>query len=85
MADEASAQASSGPLPQGEEARFVTAEDKAARKRRYYTERDATKIYLFNQHTRWRELMNELKLKTDKELAAVLLDNYMSRKNQLFR
>ena len=83
MADEASTQASSGPLPQGEEACFVTAEDKAARKRRYYTERDATKIYLFNQHTRWREMMSELEL--NKELAVVLLDNYMSRKNQLFR
>ena len=85
MADEASAQASSDPLPQGEGARFLTAEDKASRKRRYYTERDATKIYLFDQHTRWRELMSELELKTDKELAAVLLDQYMSRKNQLFR
>ena len=70
---------------ESEDARFATAEDKAARKKRYYAERDATKINLLNQHTRWRELMNELELKSDKELAAVLLDNYMSRKNQHFR
>ncbi|CAB4021924.1 Hypothetical predicted protein, partial [Paramuricea clavata] len=83
MADETSTQASSS-LPQGLEARIVTSEDKVAKKKRYYAERDASKIYLFDQHVRWRELMNELALKSDKELAAVLLDNYMSRKNQHF-
>ena len=75
MADQGSTQVSSGSLPQSDDARFATAEDKAARKKRHNAERDATKIYLFNQHTRWRELMNELELKSDKELAAVLLDN----------
>ncbi|CAB4023038.1 Hypothetical predicted protein [Paramuricea clavata] len=81
MVDETSTQASSS-LPQGKEARIVNSEDKVAKKKRYYTERDASKIYLFDQHVRWRELMNKLALKSDKELAAVLLDNYMSRKNQ---
>ena len=50
MTDETSTQASS--LPQGEEARIATAKDKAAKRKRYYAERDATKIYFFNQHVR---------------------------------
>lgn len=87
MADESGMQASSS-LQQGEEpeeARAFTAEGKAGKRRAYYAERDASKIYLFEQLTRWRELRTELALKSDKELAAVLLDTYMSRKNQQYR
>ena len=48
MADEGSMQVSSGSLPQSEDARFATAEDKAARKKRYYAERDAAYQKLFH-------------------------------------
>ena len=87
MADESSERASSeasSSFP-SEEAHVVGVEDKAAKKKRYYAERDATKIYLFEQHTRWRTLMGELKLKTDRELASVLLDCYLSSKERNFR
>ena len=76
MADESGMQGSSS-LSHEEEARIVTSEDKTARRKRYYAERDATKVYLFDQYVyaRWRELRNELGLKSAKELAAALLDN----------
>jgi hypothetical protein len=63
MADESGMQASSS-LQQGEEpeeARVFTGEDKAAKRRAYYAERDASKIYLFEQLARWRELRTELR------------------------
>ena len=82
MADESTTQASSS-LPQGEEARIVTSEDKVAKKSDIT--RRGMRARFICQHVRWRELTNELALKSDKELAAVLLDNYMSCKNQHFR
>ena len=54
MADESGMQGSSS-LQQGEkpeEARVFTAEDKAGKRRAYYAERDASKIYLFEQLAR---------------------------------
>ena len=45
MADEGGERASSSP---SEEAHVVNVEDKAAKSRRYYAERDATKMYLYN-------------------------------------
>ncbi len=63
----------------------MTAEVKAARKRQYYIKRDASKVYLLDQHTRWRSLMDKLSLTSDKELASVLLDNYMAHKGRHFR
>jgi hypothetical protein len=61
------------------------AKDKAARKKQYYAERTASRIYLLDEHTRWRSFMDELSLKSDKELASVLLDNYMAHKGRHFR
>ena len=49
---------------------------KETRRKPYYARRDATKIYLFEHFERWRTLLIELGLKTDKELAAALLDNF---------
>ena len=54
-------------------------------RKQYYKERDATRIYLFEQYQKWRALKEELKLKMDKELAAVLLEFYIVHKKQVFR
>ncbi len=51
MVDDSGSQLSTS-LQQGEEIQFVTAEVKAARKRQYYVKRDASKVYLLDQHTR---------------------------------
>jgi hypothetical protein len=42
----------------------------------YLKRRDATKICLYEQFTRWRELKEQLQVKTDKEVAAFLLDKH---------
>ena len=87
MADERSASvsassASSLPL---EVARLASDEDVTARRKQQRSEREATRIYLGAQHKRWRDLLQELSLKSDKELAAILLDEYMARKERDFR
>ena len=61
--------------------RLASDEDVTARKQ-CHSERDATKIYLYEQHKRWHDLMQELSLKTDKELAAMLVDEYMAPKER---
>ena len=83
MADEGSACAASSL--QIEEAKVVLREDVKSKKKRYSAERNATRIYLYDQFNRWRDLKEELSLKMDKELAAVLLDNYANQKGRRFR
>ncbi|CAB3985659.1 Hypothetical predicted protein, partial [Paramuricea clavata] len=62
----------------------VTTEDKKVKRKGYLAKRDATKICLYDeQFTRWRQLKNDLNVKTDKELATLLLDNYSSTKQVL--
>ena len=60
MAEDSASQAS------GSLAAVVSTEDKSAKQRRYYAERDVTKMYLFEQYKPWRNLMAELPLKSDK-------------------
>ena len=87
MADEGSAcvASSSASSLQIEEAKVVSSEDVKSKKKRYSAERNATRIYLYEQFNRWRDLKEELSLKMDKELAAVLLDNYANQKGRRFR
>ena len=59
--------------------------EKSVSRKQYYKERDATRIYLFEQYQKWRALKEELKLKMDKELAAVLLEFYIGSKKCIFR
>ena len=85
MADERSvsvstSSASSLPL---EVARLASDEDVTARRKQQRSE--ATRIYLGKQHKRWRDLLQELSLKSDKELSAILLDEYMAHKERHFR
>ena len=84
MVDERSASvsassASSLPL---EVARLASDEDVTARRKQQRSEREATRIYSGDQHKRWRDLLQELSLKPDKELAAIFLDEYMARKER---
>jgi hypothetical protein len=44
----------------------------------YLKRRDATKICLYKQFTRWRELKEQFQVKTDKEVAAFLLNKHYS-------
>ena len=44
----------------------------------YLKRRDATKICLYEQFTRWRELKEQIQVKTDKEVAAFLLNKHYS-------
>ncbi len=57
----------------------ISAELAAVRRKKYIAERDKTKISLFEHFQCWRDLQKELNLKTDKELAGALLDNYFSK------
>ena len=68
----------------GETSQAVQVEKSVSRKQ-YYKERDVTRIYLFKQYQKWCALKEELKLKMDKELAAVLLEFYIGNKKRTFR
>lgn len=60
----------------------VVSSDLAAKRRKKYTaERDKTKVSLFEHFQIWRDLRKKLNLKTDKELAGVLLENYFGKDN----
>ena len=48
-------------------------------RKEYYAARDASKIYLHGVFPRWREFKEEHKIKTDKDVAEVLLDAYYSK------
>ena len=65
--------------------KVVSREDVKSKKKWYSAERNATRIYLYDQFNRWQDLKEELSLKMDKELAAVLLDNYTNQKGCCFR
>ena len=81
--------------PEGDEAsssktvenqpRLLSDDEKSSKGKRYYAHRDATKVYLLEQHARWRDLKNELKAKTDSDLACLLLDHYTSNNAREFR
>ena len=85
MADEQEARASSSSSIPKEDARLMTVEDKAVSKKRYDAQRNATRVSLMDQYTRWRDLKNYLSVKSDKELASILLDHYIANKNRRFR
>ena len=78
------AASSSASSLQIEEAKVVSSKDVKSKKKWYSAERNATRIYLYEQFNRWRDLKEELSLKMDKELAAVLLDNYANQKGCCF-
>ena len=63
MADDNAGASASGSSIQNEDARFVTLEDKAASKKRYKQQRNATRVSLMGEHARWRNLKNELSVK----------------------
>ncbi|XP_028417582.1 uncharacterized protein LOC114542029 [Dendronephthya gigantea] len=53
-----------------------SSEDAKTKRKDYIAKRDSTKIALYEQYQRWRCLKDELNLKTDKQLAEMLLDHY---------
>ena len=55
-------------IPSGEELK--------SRRKDYTAKRDVTKIASYKQFQQWRSLKDTLKLKTDKQLAEILLDQY---------
>ena len=59
---------------------YPTDEDRKSKRRKYFSERDATKVYLHDQINRWRQPKEQVHVKTDKEVAALLLDHYFSAK-----
>ena len=85
MADDNAVASASGSSIQSEEARFVTLEDKAASRKRYEQQRNANRVSLMGEYGRWRNLKNELLVKSDNELASILLNHYISHKDRRFR
>ena len=51
---------------------------KGADRKEYYANRDASKIYLFDLFPRWKALKDEKNLRSDKDVAQLLLDAYES-------
>lgn len=55
---------------------------KKERRKAYETKRSKSRIYLYEQFAPWRQLKEELNLASDEQLAAVLLNDYFSRRNR---
>lgn len=85
MATESEGDGASSSKSLENQPRLLSDEEISANRKRYYAQRDATKVYLLQQHARWRDLKKELKAKTDSDLACLLLDNYTSNKAREFR
>ena len=49
----------------------------------YLKRRDATKICLYEQFTRWCELKEQLQVKTNKEVAAFLLNKHYNSTKEM--
>ena len=73
MADSSEASSSSAS------ASVVSSELAANRRKKYTAERDKTKVSLFEHFESWRDLRKRLNLKSDRELAGVLLENYFEK------
>ena len=69
MEEGTSKQPSAGPA---EEKKSITEKIRKS----YLKNRDATKVCLYEQFERWRQLKEEIKANTHKEVAAILLDSY---------
>ena len=50
-----------------------------ASQKEYVADRDASKVYLFDCFARWRALKKERNLMTDRDVANMLLEKYMTR------
>ncbi len=50
-----------------------------ASRKEYVANRDASKVYLFDCFARWRSLKEERNLRTDRDVANMLLNEYMAR------
>ncbi len=48
-------------------------------RKEYVANRDASKVYLFDCFARWRSLKEERNLRTDRDVANMLLNEYMAR------
>ena len=60
---------------------LVTSEYQKAKREKYFAERNATKISLYSeQFERWQKLKMELEIKADKDLVALLIDQYYANK-----
>ncbi|XP_028418257.1 uncharacterized protein LOC114543497 isoform X2 [Dendronephthya gigantea] len=47
-------------------------------RKEYYASRDASKVYLLGSFPRWRAFKEQHKLRTDKDVADMLLDSYLA-------
>ena len=50
-----------------------------ASRKDYVDRKDASKVYLLDSFALWRSFKEERNLRTDSEVAKVLLDDYMAR------
>ena len=58
--------------------------EKTKKRKAYLARRDATKIYLFDTFERWRALKESKNLKSDKDIAEMLLESYQTQQDRLW-
>ena len=58
--------------------------EKKKKRKAYLARRDATKIYLFDTFERWRALKESKNLKSDKDVAEMLLESYQTQQDRLW-
>ena len=75
MAESSAPSSSSGPNLNPR----VSRRGKKTDRKDYFANRDASKIYLYDVFGRWREFKSEKNLRSDKDVAQLLLDAYQSQ------
>ena len=61
------------------ESNLPSSRKKGASRKEYFANRDASKVYLFDIFPRWREFKKERNIRSDKDVAEMLLDAYQSQ------
>ena len=75
MAESSAPSSSSGPNLNPR----VSRRGKKTDRKDYFANRHASKIYLYDVFGRWREFKSEKNLRSDKDVAQLLLDAYQSQ------
>ena len=62
----------------------LSASLKTEKRKAYIARRDASKVYLYDVFGRWRAFKESKGIKSDKDVAEMLLESYQTQENRLW-
>ena len=62
----------------------LSASLKMEKRKAYIARRDASKVYLYDVFERWRAFKESKGIKSDKDVAEMLLESYQTQENRLW-